>query len=372
MAMGKDRRSKLIFAHPRCIASLIEEFAVSRVPGGREWVQRMDFASLERLPTENVDKSLRATTSDMLWRLRVRDRDGTPRWLHIIVLLEFQSTVDWFMALRVQRYATAVYTSPELAGGKLKAGERLPPLLAVVLYTGRRDWSAPLSLAGLLHERAKPAGEQERLRQRLFCGERYELIDINQYELESLLGGDLASLVIAAEMVETADDALQVLRAFSNMLRAPEDGQLENVYLQWFRLVMRGSGVDLGAVEDSEMAPRLRPVGRLTTTMAERFEAYRDRYAARVTEERQRSAARVAEERQRSAARVAEERQRRTQREHELLCLLVRQRFGAEIENRASELLASVGDASGLREAQSWILACESGRELLRKLEGIR
>ena len=47
-------------------------------------------------------------------------------------MLEFHSTVDWFMALRIQSYAVRVYEAmPE--SRRPNSESQLPPILAVVV-----------------------------------------------------------------------------------------------------------------------------------------------------------------------------------------------------------------------------------------------
>ena len=56
----------------------------------------------------------------------------------MLVLLEFQSTADSFMALRVLEYAALLY-GELLHRGVAKPGA-LPPVLPVVLYNGDAPW----------------------------------------------------------------------------------------------------------------------------------------------------------------------------------------------------------------------------------------
>ena len=53
-----------------------------------------------RVPSEFITPRLRRRGSDIIWRLRW----GKDRWLYVYLLLEFQSTVDPYMALRVMVY----------------------------------------------------------------------------------------------------------------------------------------------------------------------------------------------------------------------------------------------------------------------------
>ena len=66
--------------------------------------RHLDFATLEQMPASFVTRALDQRHADMLWRVQT---DGG-RWLYILILLEFQSTVDRRMALRMMEYTLAV------------------------------------------------------------------------------------------------------------------------------------------------------------------------------------------------------------------------------------------------------------------------
>ena len=66
-----------------------------------------DYRTLEKLPAEYVGEALQQRRGDTAWRLRARGAgDG---WLHVLVMLEFQSTTDAAMALRVMEYTALLY-----------------------------------------------------------------------------------------------------------------------------------------------------------------------------------------------------------------------------------------------------------------------
>ena len=98
-----------------------------------------------------IDPTLRGRANDIVWRVRFRDAEGGPEWLRVLLMLEFQSGIDWFMALRVQGYAVRLYESlwRERRPGR---GDRLPPVLAVVIYNGKSRWWASTAMAGLIGE----------------------------------------------------------------------------------------------------------------------------------------------------------------------------------------------------------------------------
>ena len=123
--------------------------------GAAAWIDRIDFSTLEPMPTELIDKAFRSRFTDQLWRARFRDADGADHWLHIIVMLEFQATVDWFMALRMQSYAVRIYESLWV-GRTPNSKSRLPPILGIVVYSGRRPWHAAQSVSGLVAAGTRP------------------------------------------------------------------------------------------------------------------------------------------------------------------------------------------------------------------------
>ena len=76
---------------------------------------------------------------DLLWRIRFRDG----RRLYLMLLLEFQATVDRAMAARMLTYTGLLYERLA-ADGALRRRGTLPPVLPVVIYNGRRRWTAPV------------------------------------------------------------------------------------------------------------------------------------------------------------------------------------------------------------------------------------
>ena len=116
----------------------IVDFARRSLPNADEWIDRIDFDTLQPMPTETV--------VDMVWHPRFRDPGHDAEWLYVIVMLEFPSTVDWLMALRVQSYAVRIYESIPFVKSPNSA-TRLPPVLAIVVYNGRRPWRAARRLS---------------------------------------------------------------------------------------------------------------------------------------------------------------------------------------------------------------------------------
>jgi predicted transposase YdaD len=93
-----DTGYKLIFSHAVVVEDLLRGFV------GEDWVEELDFSTLEKSGGSYVTDDLREREDDVIWR--IRRRDG---WLYIYLLLEFQSAVDPWMALRILVYTGLLY-----------------------------------------------------------------------------------------------------------------------------------------------------------------------------------------------------------------------------------------------------------------------
>ena len=91
-----------------------------------------DYRTLQKLSSEYVGNALQQRRGDTVWRLRTEGAGDD--WLHVLVMLEFQSTTDSAMALRVLEYTALLYS--ELLRRRMAKPGTLPPVLSVVLYNG--------------------------------------------------------------------------------------------------------------------------------------------------------------------------------------------------------------------------------------------
>jgi putative YhgA-like transposase len=128
---------KGIFSQETMVKELLQGF----VHG--DWIDQLDFSTLERLGNSFVSADLRERHSDLIWRLRLRgDGDG---WVYLYLLLEFQSASDPFMAVRLLTYV-GLLLEDIIRKEKLKPGDRLPAVLPLVIHSSRSRWRAPLRL----------------------------------------------------------------------------------------------------------------------------------------------------------------------------------------------------------------------------------
>src|SRR5262249_19327835 len=123
-----DHSYKLLFSHSRMVRDLLVGFV-----GGR-WVDDADFGTLERVSDAYVTDDLRARADDIIWRVRCGGH-------YVYLLVEFQSSVEPFMAVRVLTYVGLLYQDL-IKARAIPWGERLPEVVPIVLYNGSPRWYA--------------------------------------------------------------------------------------------------------------------------------------------------------------------------------------------------------------------------------------
>lgn len=233
--MDHDHSYKLLFSHREMVEDLLRGFV------REDWVKGLDFSSLEKVNDGYVTDDLREREDDIVWRVR-----WGREWLYVYLLLEFQSTVNRFMAVRLLAYLGLLYQDI-IRTEQLAADGRLPPVLPVVLYNGKPRWNAPLDIADLI---AEAPGQLARYRPRL----RYLLLDEGRYsssELEPLR--NLAATLFRLENSRTPEDVERALTALIDWLKAPEQDSLRRAFTVWLKRVFlpgRLPGVEITSFHD--------------------------------------------------------------------------------------------------------------------------
>ncbi len=206
-----------------------------------DWVEKLDFSTLEKVSGSYVSDDLRSRENDLIWRVR-----WGSEWLYVYLLLEFQSSEDRYMAVRLITYVGLLYQDL-IRRGQLTQDLKLPPVLPLVLYNGRPRWKAPLELADLI---CAPSGSLARYRPSL----RYLLIDEGAYhqgELASLR--NLVAALFRLEHSRTPEDLQQVLAALVEWLKEPALSSVRRAFTVWIKQVLlpaRLPGVEFPEIQE--------------------------------------------------------------------------------------------------------------------------
>ena len=362
----QDPNYKRLFSFPRMVEDLLRGF----LPG--DWLDELDFSTLGKLPAEYVSDELLKRHGDCVWRLQRRGE-----WLYLLVLLEFQSTDEPRMALRILTYTSLLYQEL-VRNDALDAGGRLPPVLPVVLYNGEARWKAAVEVGELI----APVGRWLKPYQ---PSQRYIVVDERHVGAEDLPASNLMSAVLGLEQSRTPGDLARVAVKLVEWLRDPRDDGLKRAFADWVWRLARHLPPG-----DAEPAP-VRTLEGAKMTLEERVAEWPKQWLRegreQVVEELRRAGAELPPEDANMTLeeRVAEWPKQWFREGHEqgvkdgieqglahermLLCRQVASRFGAETAERLSGVLAGVADPEALAEVGEWLVRCETGDEFLIRVD---
>jgi len=252
MPQDDDAGYKLLFSAPEVVRDLVLGF----IPDA--WLQGLDYATLEKVPCSFVADDLRQRSDDVVWRVKAGED-----WLYLYILIEFQSHVDPFMAVRLLVYVGLLYQDL-LRRQEVRPGHPLPPVLPIVLYNGGQTWTAATDLAALL---PRVPGLVANYLPQL----KYLLIDENRYGEEELAA--MRNLVAAIIRFEhPAND--QALLGLIDLLNDWLDGrpELKRTFAIWIRAVL------LRRSKHTLVLPKIRDLTELKMTLAEKFDQWAEEY----------------------------------------------------------------------------------------------
>ena len=150
------------------------------------WVHLLDFERATIVNKSFIADQYKETEADLIYQFPVK---GTDKFVYVYLLIEFQSTVDRFMVVRVGHYIHSFYLEYRDSTEKVKL---LPQLFPIVLYNGTDRWTAPTVLSELI-EQAVDFGD-------FGVATRYFPVIINEIPLEKLLAEEnIVSTLFIAE-----------------------------------------------------------------------------------------------------------------------------------------------------------------------------
>ncbi|WP_374580465.1 Rpn family recombination-promoting nuclease/putative transposase [Pseudoduganella sp.] len=217
MSTNHDSAFRALFAHPEIVKDLLQGFLPSA------WSADFEFDTLERVNGSYVGDAGEQRHSDMVWRLRMQGD-----WLYLYVLLEFQSSPDPWMALRMQVYLGLLYQDLVKRHETPTRG-KLPPVVPVVLYTGARK--------GLVKEQLRELIMPPRAGLDIYqAAQRYVLIDLRRasrrfhFSLDNLLG----ALALMAYVVPD-EWPIELAQRFEQWLQQAGGIELRRTVMVWLQ-----------------------------------------------------------------------------------------------------------------------------------------
>ncbi len=192
-----------LFSQPAMVAQLLREFVAE------PWVAELDLDGMERVNAKfHAPRGIRRD-GDVIWRIPLK----TGGEAYLLLMLEFQSTQDRWMALRVMTYAGLLWQHI-VQEKRLIPDARLPPIFPVVLYNGDPRWTMPVSLAPLI--RLPQGSPLWRWQPEI----RYHILDEGAFSHADLAGRDtLAALLFRLENAPEPEQIAAIVDAVIDWFR---------------------------------------------------------------------------------------------------------------------------------------------------------
>ena len=286
-----------------------------------------DYGSLEKLSTEYVGNALQQRRGDTAWRLRAR---GVKDWLHVLVMLEFQSTTDAAMALRVMEYTTLLY-GELLRNRKATLGE-LPPVLPVVLYNGDSAWTPAKEMRELI---ATPPSVLLPYQP----SQSYHLLDQRHAPAEDFKLHELTWAVAQLERSQTMADLARVARPLASLLAGSGEDELLGTFAHWLWALRRR--LDSGS--PAPRPPENLDLEDMAMSLEDRVAEWPKPY-------------------------IEQGRQEGMAHERQLLRRQAAARFDSATADRVATAIAAEADPDRLMAVGVAIARCATGGELLRAI----
>jgi hypothetical protein len=197
------------------------------------FMQALDWDRLEEIDTHYVaDDRHQQRTGDGAWRIPYRSGNG--RELAILLMLEYQGRDETYMALRTSVYTGLAYQA--LLARKQIAG-LLPPVLPIVLYSGRRPWRARADLRGLIEPSVKELRQYQ-------LQHRYLLIEERKlFEASGLPDHNLAALLFRLAHHADIEESRKLLHTLTQAVQDPGFETLNRALTAYMRHLWRPSAV---------------------------------------------------------------------------------------------------------------------------------
>lgn len=254
--MNKEHDSgyRYLFSNPALVKDLIMGF----VPD--DWLHSLDYSTLESVNASYVSEDMKQRHSDVIWRVKAGGQ-----WVYLYLLIEFQSSVDVYMALRMMVYQGLLYQDLIKAKAVLEDG-RLPPILPIVLYNGKERWTAAADVSDLIP--AVP-GLVAQFKPQV----KHLLIDENAYSDHEL--ASLKNLVAAVFRIEHPTSPQAMLELLKNLEAWLADSpDLRRMFGCWIRAtLMRNS-------EYKVLLPQVDDLQELNVMLADKLEEWALEYKA--------------------------------------------------------------------------------------------
>jgi len=238
-----DTGYKYLFSNKRIFYELIHYFV------DEDFVKKIRYEDIELVDKSFVSDEFLQRESDIIYKINLDGND-----IFIYVLLEFQSTVDKSIPVRMALYILQFY---DLILRNSKKG-KLPSVFPLLLYNGSKDWTVPKKLIDLI---------DVRIPEKYIPNFEYYIIVEKDIADSVLL--QIKSLASAIIYLEKQEDEAGIKEAIDKIIEliSEEDIIDMEVFAKWFKRVF-SSSVEL---EDRNKITSLVEVNSMLLELVERI-----------------------------------------------------------------------------------------------------
>ena len=334
VARKHDQSYKLLFSQDLAVKELLTGHCT-------RWVEIgcLDLRASEKLGTELISPALKRRVPDLIWKIPYQKSNRD-----MILLIEFQSSIDPGMAARVQEYTA-------LARHELLRQDpgRTPLFLVLVIYNGATPWPPVDPPDPVLLPTLDPKLEAAQGRQ-----QHYYVLDMQRLGAQDLPEPNVMSSVAWLEANPSREALLRVMREAGDRFGGP--GQDETNIREAF----------LGFVEEAARAWEIiLPREKTMRAMVAAIQAEKRQITQKALERGRQ------EGRQEGLVQGLERgRNENLESRREMMVQLAAQKFGEAAGHRLAALLADSTDSDSGRmdRIARAILDCETGDELFARV----
>ena len=213
-----DETYKRLFSNPKLVEELVRHFVNEAL------ADELDFESMETVETTTFSHDLEKKENDKLLKLK-RKAGGE---VYLILMLEFQSSNDFSMPVRILNYVARLYDEITKVQGEVES-LTLPAVFPVVLYNGKFNWTAKTSLDDLR------GGDDDWRQATSMVQARYHLIDCARVEP---IKDSFLSVLFQLERASGGEELKDALVEFSMLVREVVTDALILDFQVWLRFVL--------------------------------------------------------------------------------------------------------------------------------------
>ena len=200
--------------------------------------QYLDFDTLQQVPGSFVDEALKRSETDVLFEAR----HNAGRSVYVYVLVEHQSTVDFWLRLRLLRYHVRIWEWERTQRPRV---DTLSPIVSVVLHHGPRPWRPSTRFDDLYNDEVRNLPGA--------CRFSHVLVELHRMRLEEARGdeyGRAMEMLLSDHGRTQAARLAQLLPPLFPAIRATPGGLYKVVTLvRYYAIEYGGPMKDILAAE---------------------------------------------------------------------------------------------------------------------------